>query len=266
MSTYARDIELKKFAQVNEAVDQNSQEVPPGGGAGQVIRDALKDPLELILAAKFGTNADQATTTAWNQLKNDIIAKVNANPPVYTGTLNLAVPAGQIPVQWKVAEDTGIVSYTNTTTKFTASGSKGASAAPATGDQAKPVAKPTTFNTGNAAKFDPIIQSLLKAMMGNRTDEEAILAAFVNIKNQQEFVQFSNYFLSLHMPYQQYAYKDEILEPSAWQKFKTEAPNRKTTNDSSLAQWIGRELDTGEVKTLNYVLRANGITSQFSAL
>jgi len=281
ISTYARDVELKRFAHVNEEADPNfhryggwTQYSPPAGSAAQLLQDALKDPLASILAAKLGTGADQATTTAWNQLKNDIIAKVNANPPVYTGTVNLAVPAGQIPVEWKVAEDTGIVSYTNTSTKFTASGSKGTPSAtpaakPAGQSAAKPAAKPA-----DTAKFDDLTLKLLKAMQGMGTDEEAITDVFTGIKSQDEFTKFAQYFGSLKMGYDTYGSRKGFNASNAmgsrnaidFPKFKVEAANRKYTNDCSLAYWIGQELDTNEVAHLNTLLKSNGIGSQFLAL
>jgi hypothetical protein len=247
MSTYARDIELKRFALINESSEM-------------ITEDA--DPLSGVLAAKSGTGTDQEATTAWNQLKNDVVAKVNANPPVYTGTLNLTVKGVQVPVEWKVAEDTGIVSYTNTATKFTATGSKGAPAAPAAGDQAKPAAPKPAAQPANPAKFDDLTLKLLKAMQDMGTDEEGITDVFTGIKSQDEFTKFAQYFGSLKMGYNTYG----AGNVTDFAKFKSEAANRKYTNDCSLAYWIGQELDTDEVNHLNTLLKSNGIGSQFQAL
>lgn len=245
MSTYARDIELKKFALITESSEM-------------ITEDA--DPLSGILAAKSGTGTDQEATAAWNQLKNDVVAKVNANPPVYTGTLNLTVKGAQVPVEWKVAEDTGIVSYTNTTTKFTASGSKGTPASSASKPAGQPAAKPAA--QGDSAKFDKLTIDLLTAMQGMGTDESAMTAVFSQIKSQAEFAQYSQYFLNLRMGYQTYG----AGKVTDFAKFKSEAANRKVTNDCNLSYWIGQELDEDEVTHLNTVLKSNGITSQFQAL
>lgn len=247
LSTYARDIELKKFALIMESSEM-------------ITKDA--DPLSEVLAAKYGIGTDAEATTAWNQLKNDIVAKVNANPPVYAGTLELTIKGAQVPVEWKVAEDTGVVSYTNITTKFTAAGSKGA---PVAGGQAKPAPKPAPKPaqvTGDTAKFDKLTLELLNAIQGMGTNEGALNAVFLQIKSQAEFAQYSQYFLNLRMKYTRYS-SDNVTD---FPKFKADAVNRKVTTDCNLSYWIGQELDEDEVKNLNTILKSNGITSQFQAL
>ena len=247
MSTYARDIELKKFALIIESSEQ------------LITEDA--DPLSGVLAAKSGTGPDAEATTAWNQLKNDIVAKVNANPPVYTGTLNLTVKGAQVPVEWKVAEDTGVVSYTNTSTKFTATGSKSAPAAPASTGQAKPAPKPSA-QPADTAKFDDLTLKLLKAMQDMGTDEEGITDVFTAIKSQDEFAKFAQYFANLRMGYNTYG----AGRVTDFAKFKSEAAKRQWSKDCQLYYWIGQELDNDEIQHLNTLLKSNGITSQFISL
>ena len=248
INTYARDIELKKFAAINESIEMITEEA---------------DPLSGVLSAKSGTGTDAEATTAWNQLKNEIVSKVNANPPVYAGTLNLTVKGAQVPVEWKVAEDTGIVSYTNTATKFTASGTKGTPppAAPAAKPAGQPAAKPAA-QPADTKKFDDLTLKLLKAMQDMGTDEEAITDVFTGIKSQDEFAKFAQYFASLRMGYNTYGAGNVVDFP----KFKSEAAKRPWSKDCQLYYWIGQELDSDEISHLNTLLKSNGVTSQFISL
>lgn len=211
---YARNLELKKYAFINEAL--------------------INEEADALTTLLTGRTGDATMGPSWKTLQTEILGKVNANPPVYTGSFDAKSTDGTalVTVQWKVDEATGVVSYTNTATNLTVSGKAHGGKVPAIQDNPKFAAWADKFG---------------EAMSGMTEDEDAVYALFQEITADSDLQGFMKYWDS----------KKYLEGNDSWTYIKQQAGKSGGSDaNTTIKYWVTHLFSDSEIAKLNSYLSA----------